>query len=781
MSVRGGSVTIDIKAQISNLKEVLAQMQKEVEKLDVGSALGKSLKREISDAQKQLDALGQNTNVRISSDSGIDTLTNKLINVGTKVKDIGADMQKVKFDDFSAEALENSIKDLREQWKDTKQQFEEKMQLGLQEELQKAPELSKYLEKIGVDIQNIDKESALAALDENLTQAQEASKNAAVHLEEVKQQYQDIKKQVADMSSDDSFYSRIKDSLASLSNTDFTVNTVMNPQALKTLIDDWEKQIDGLNQYTDDQKQHFKDIINDYFNPVGGFADPKDITRTIQLFKEQFGEIFEAIGGENETGFINKVFGTSRIFTADDIKNLFHLDPTAIETGKQAISDILAKFQPDELGSQGNKIQQLLDKGSIEKAAEATMELLRAKFKELDSEYQRLKDEQVSKLNEVRSASLAKAQATNTETTAANRLIDYQDTIKELEEKNQNLLDRLTVLEEQIKAGKTGTVDQFKNTGKFGQTTGNNELSEVAKNAALYKTELDQVKDKEKLIGKIEGVVQRWFSIYAAVRMVSNAIKSVISTIKELDKTITEIAIVTNMTQDELWGQMSSYTEMARQYASSISGVYKVSQLYYQQGLQTADVMALTEQTLKMARISGLDYAEATNYMTNAVRSFKMEMTDAQRVVDVYSEIAASSATSTAELASAMSKTASSAQAVGSSFENTTAMMAVMIEATRESAENIGSALKSIISRYGEMKEDPAKLIDSEGEEMSLNKVDKALKSVGISLQDINHQFKNFDDVITELAGKWDTIDTNTQRYIATIMAGNRLNMLAVA
>jgi hypothetical protein len=25
-----------------------------------------------------------------------------------------------------------------------------------------------------------------------------------------------------------------------------------------------------------------------------------------------------------------------------------------------------------------------------------------------------------------------------------------------------------------------------------------------------------------------------------------------------------------------------------------------------------------------------------------------------------------------------------------------------------------------------------------------------------------------------ELAGKWDTLDNNTQRYIATVMAGNR-------
>jgi len=34
---------------------------------------------------------------------------------------------------------------------------------------------------------------------------------------------------------------------------------------------------------------------------------------------------------------------------------------------------------------------------------------------------------------------------------------------------------------------------------------------------------------------------------------------------------------------------------MAQQYAASIKGVYEVSQLYYQQGLDQSDVMALTE------------------------------------------------------------------------------------------------------------------------------------------------------------------------------------------
>lgn len=88
-----------------------------------------------------------------------------------------------------------------------------------------------------------------------------------------------------------------------------------------------------------------------------------------------------------------------------------------------------------------------------------------------------------------------------------------------------------------------------------------------------------------------------------------------------------------------------------------------------------------------------------------------------------------------------------------------------------EAPENIGSAMKSIISRYGELTTSPTALVDSEGEEMSFNKVDKALKSVGISMKDANGQFRDFDDVIMELSSKWNNLDKNTQRYIATVMA----------
>ena len=72
------------------------------------------------------------------------------------------------------------------------------------------------------------------------------------------------------------------------------------------------------------------------------------------------------------------------------------------------------------------------------------------------------------------------------------------------------------------------------------------------------------------------------------------------------------------------------------------------------------------------------------------------------------------------------------------------------------------------------MKSNPTEILSLDGEEASLNKVDKALATVGISLKDASGQFRDLDEVIFELADKWDGLDRNTQRWIANTVAGSR-------
>lgn len=86
--------------------------------------------------------------------------------------------------------------------------------------------------------------------------------------------------------------------------------------------------------------------------------------------------------------------------------------------------------------------------------------------------------------------------------------------------------------------------------------------------------------------------------------------------------------------------------------------------------------------------------------------------------------------------------------------------------------------MKTIIARFTEVKELFSQGMltgeDSEGEEININKIDAALKTVGISLKDFLTGSKGIDDIFLELASKWDTLDISTQRYIATIAAGSR-------
>ena len=72
--------------------------------------------------------------------------------------------------------------------------------------------------------------------------------------------------------------------------------------------------------------------------------------------------------------------------------------------------------------------------------------------------------------------------------------------------------------------------------------------------------------------------------------------------------------------------------------------------------------------------------------------------------------------------------------------------------------------MKTIIARFTEMKKDPNGIIEVDGEEVDVNRVDTALKSVGVSLKDTTGQFRDLDVVFMELAKKWDTLDLMQQR-----------------
>ena len=758
-------ITVDIEAQVKGYEKSLKVFETELTKLNPGAEISKNISKALEKAKTEVKNLSKNMQPTASSDADIARIVNKVNSAGVAVQQIAKMFQELDTTDLNLGRMGKEVTDLTSQIGLLEEELQSKLSQSFREFINSSESLKSLFQDLGIDTAKASIEEFFAGLEKGsstakkvLGETEKALKKAynAVNENQEKQLAQSARA-LGTTEKKDVIVAEVEE-IASL-----------YEQALQPLQTTVSKGLTEL--LTGNKKLDKQEIIDSFF---GGLT-PENLSEHISQLREKL-----VSGGVklNAEEIYTKLFGESNSGSRSNIvakKLVEGLNFESVsEEYRMRLQEIYARISSDLSADDKKTILTFLSEADIKKALNATLSSIEKAYDEIQKRITNLKEAQIGVLTpQLNVATNNREQASEQVSSLDQVKTTLLAEIAKLTERNAQLQQQIESLETQLNAKIDAALGTTKaSTGAAGNTAAEFQISTEA--ARAYEQQLAQVTSAEQMVGKIKGVVERWFSVYAVVRMVGNAIRSITTNIQELDKTITEISIVTDMSHSDLWGQMDKYISLADKYASSISGVYQVSQLYYQQGLQSNDVMALTEQTLKMARISGLDYATATDYMTNAIRSFKMEMTDAQTVVDVYSAVAASSATSVSELANAMSKTASSAQAVGSSFQNTTAMMAVMIEATRESAENIGSALKSIISRYGEMKANPSKLIDSEGEAMSLNKVDTALQSVGISIHDAQGQFRDFDDVIMELAEKWDTIDTNTQRYIATIMAGNR-------
>lgn len=305
-------------------------------------------------------------------------------------------------------------------------------------------------------------------------------------------------------------------------------------------------------------------------------------------------------------------------------------------------------------------------------------------------------------------------------------------------------------------------------TQEIGEFTAKNQ--QAAQSQMSFSSQLDQLKSQ----------VSYFFGMTNAVYLLRSALQKALTTVKELDEVMTQTAVVTDMSVGDMWSKLPEYTKNATNLGVAVKDLYSATTLYYQQGLKGQSVMDVGIETMKMAAIASMDAEEATQGMTAALRGFNMEVneTNAQKINDVYSKLAAITAADTGQIQTAMTKTASIASNANMEFETTAALLAQIIETTQEAPETAGTALKTIIARFSEVKSLREKGQntgeDEEGESINVNNIDKALKSVGISMEGFFAGTEGLDDVLLRLAEKWDSLEFETQRYIATMAAGSR-------
>lgn len=261
-----------------------------------------------------------------------------------------------------------------------------------------------------------------------------------------------------------------------------------------------------------------------------------------------------------------------------------------------------------------------------------------------------------------------------------------------------------------------------------------------------------------------------WLGIATIVAQLTRAIKSLISQVVELDKTLTSLQMVTNYTDAEMEDLKDTLIEMSKEMGVTVSALASGADEWMRAGLSASDTMEALRASTVLATVANMDNATATQYLIAQMNAYGVAAQDLISLVDKMSAVDVVAATSSEELGEALSVSAKSAQLAGIEYDKYLAMVATVSETTRQSASTIGNSFKTIFSRLQAVK--IGSLVDEEGE--SISDVDRLLQGYGIDLMEVTDNLTDVGKLLDYLGSRWDSYTTAQKSEIATTIAGTR-------
>lgn len=273
-------------------------------------------------------------------------------------------------------------------------------------------------------------------------------------------------------------------------------------------------------------------------------------------------------------------------------------------------------------------------------------------------------------------------------------------------------------------------------------------------------------------VDKMKNAISKFGEWGFATSLVSDlwqGITKVFDASVKLSGAVTDLTMATDLSKNQIEELIESYSDLGDEINATLTDVIESGTEWIKQGQSIADTETLITNAMILAKIAKLSSADATKYLTSAMKGYQISAEGTLDIVDKLSAVDMASATDVGGLAEGMSEVASSADLAGVSIDKLLGYLATIGEVTQSGMSEVGTTLNAVFSRMGNIK--LSRLKDYEtGEDLS--NVETVLRGVGLSLRDSNDSFREFDEVLDETASKWDLYSETQQRAIASAFAG---------
>lgn len=245
---------------------------------------------------------------------------------------------------------------------------------------------------------------------------------------------------------------------------------------------------------------------------------------------------------------------------------------------------------------------------------------------------------------------------------------------------------------------------------------------------------------------------------------VASALKGVVDAGIEVEKSLTKINTILNLSQSSLAKFSSQLFDVARKTASSFQEISGAALELSRQGLGAEETLKRLTDAMILSKLSGLDSAAAVDTLTASINGFNAEGVTSTEIINRLASVDAAFAVSTRDLADALARSGAVAQDAGVSFNQLIASVTAVQQATARGGAVIGNGLKSIFTR-----------IQRAG-------VREALEGIGVATSNADGSFRGAIPILQDYAKAYENLSdsqkSSTSEQIAGVFQINTLKAL---
>lgn len=255
-------------------------------------------------------------------------------------------------------------------------------------------------------------------------------------------------------------------------------------------------------------------------------------------------------------------------------------------------------------------------------------------------------------------------------------------------------------------------------------------------------------------------------------KIFQNAINQTKRFVKEFDSAMTQIQMISLNSDQQMSNVKSSTIRNAIGLHTSVGNVTQTQAQLYRQGLNDSQVQSRMQSIIKFSTTAGIKVTQATKIITTALQNDLVK--SAQEAMDALTALGDNAATTAAQIAKGMQKSAAAAKTAGVSYAQLTAMLTIGTSKTQLSGTQIGTAYQTIFSRLRSMSVENY-AADQNGSITYANNAQQALATAGVSLRNkTDKSIRNATDILMDLASVWNDLGDAQQSVITTALAGTR-------